>query len=184
MTDRTWVTVQRPGYFGAERDAMHACYNDEYGEDGWRLAWQGDGRLLSRREMSVFYEHSYLVLLRDRADILDELVGVASDVYDDSPTNVASGLDYAKQETDRTHVQDIAIRRAVRGLGRTFVGPELLQIRDALGDHPLSLTLSPGRVPFCRPDLLLAPELEGWWLAGSVESFYQSNKLLQRRVSE
>jgi hypothetical protein len=91
-------------------------------------------------------------------------------------------LDYTVQETGRTHVQDIAIRRVVARLGRQFEGDQLIQIRDALGDHPLSMALSPGQVPFHRPDVILLPEIEGWWLPGSVESFYQSNKLLQRRT--
>jgi hypothetical protein len=43
------------------------------------------------------------------------------------------------------------------------------------------MILSPGRVPFHRPDLIEKPELNGWWEKSSVESFYQSNRLLQKR---
>lgn len=177
-----WETVERPGYFGSKREAKHAEYDQRFGVGNWRLAWDVNGQPFTREQMNMLYEDSYFEFLLAHPEVLDELVSVACDVYDDAPTNVESGLDYTCQETERTHVQDIAIRRAVSRLGRVFEGSELLQIRDNLGTHPLSMTLSPGRIPFHRKDLLLQPELEGWWEPGSVESFYQSNKVLQRHA--
>ena len=50
---------------------------------------------------------------------------------------------------------------------------------NAFVSRALSWSKSPGRVPFHMPGVLLDPELEGWWQPGSVESFYQSNKVLQ-----
>ncbi len=90
-----------------------------------------------------------------------------------------SGLDYTKQETKRTHIQDIAIRRSLIRLGKWFEGSELIRIRQEKGNHPLSMTLSPGRVPFHSPLLIIDPEIKGWWDSGTVESFYQSNRYLQ-----
>ena len=180
-SDETWVTVGRPGYFGSRRDVKHAEFDREYGAGGWRLAWKVDDAAFNRQQMTMLYEDAYYEVMSAQPDIVDQLVAEASDVYDDASTNILSGLDYHRQETARTHVQDIAIRRVVARLGRAFAGDRLIQIRDELGDHPLSMTLSPGRVPFHRPDLLMQPELEGWWKPGSVESFYQSNKILQRR---
>jgi hypothetical protein len=177
-----WTTVERPGYFGAEREAKHQEYDRHYGSGNWRLAWSIDDKAFTRAQMEMFYEDAYFFFLLEYPAVLEELLIEASDVYDDAPTNIASGFDYAAQETNRTHVQDIAIRRAVSRLGRVFRGAEPIQIRDALGEHPLSITLSPGSVPFHRPNLLVQPELEGWWQAGSVESFYQSNKILQKRT--
>lgn len=176
-----WETVGRPGYLGSRRDTVHAEWDARFGGGNWRLAWDVAGHPFTRVQMTMLYEDAYLAHLAAHPALLDRLCAEARDVFDDAPSNVASGFDYSRQETAQTHVQDIAIRRVVSRLGRVFTGPDLIQIRDADGDHPLSVALSPGRVPFHRPDLLLRPELTGWWSPGSVESFYQSNKLLQVR---
>jgi hypothetical protein len=177
--DHNWVTIERPGYFGAEREAKYKEYNFRFGVNKWRLAWEMEGEFISWDEMVLYYEQSYFVFLQNNPDVLQELVTEASNVYDDAITNIKSGFDYTAQETDRTHVQDIAIRRVVVRLGKKFEGQTPIQIRDVLGDHPLSVTLSPGKVPFHMPEALILPELLGWWDKGSVESFYQSNKTLQ-----
>lgn len=168
----------RPGYLGSRRDAVQRDWDAEHGLGGWALAWRVQGMWYDRARMSMLYEDAYVHFLLDRPQLLDELLSAASDVYDDDLSNLASGLDYTAQETGRTHVQDIAIRRAVVRLGRVFEGASPVQIRDALGEHPLSMPLSPGQVPFHRPDWIEAPELTGWWEPGSVEAFYQSNKWL------
>lgn len=183
-----WTTALRqPGYFGKHRAARHAAFDEEYGMGNWRIAWEipgyTDAHALDYLGMCVLYEESYLAFLRDNATVLAALTALASDVYDDAESNVTSRFDYAAQETDRTHVQDIAIRRSVLRLGESFHGTELVQIRDKMGKYELSVTLSPGRVPFIYPDKLVRPELSGkWWAEGSVESFYQSNKVVQVRA--
>jgi len=174
-----WITVERPGYLGSARDATHAQWDATYGPGQWRLAWLVNGHAFDREQMTMLYEDAYYEFLRYQVNVREQLIREARDVYDDSPTNVQSGLDYRVQETGRTHVQDIAIRRAVSRLGLVFEGDQLIQIRDNLGEHPLSMTLSPGQVPFHRPHLILTPGLDGWWKPGSVEAFYQSNKVLQ-----
>jgi hypothetical protein len=178
-----WETVGRPGYFGRHREERHREFDSRYGVGNWRLAWQIGERVGDLGEAVMLYEDAYLAWLLLLPHLADELTEEASDVYDDDPSNVSSGLDYLAQETQRTHLQDIAIRRCLVRLGRAFRGGQLIRIRDSQGDHPLSLALSPGRVPFHRSDLIVPPPLEGWWQPGSVESFYQSNKLLQRRIS-
>ena len=174
-----WQTITRLGYFGRHRDERYADYDLLYGFARWRIAWQVGEYAGDITAATVLYEDSYLAFLISNPPTLEALVAEASDFYDDSPTNVGSRFDYAAQETNRTHLQDIAIRRCLVRLGRWFGGPALAQIRDSMGTNPLSLTLSPGRVPFHRPDLIVMPELIGWWEPGIVESFYQSNKLLQ-----
>ena len=180
MSER-WMTIGRPGYFGSKREARHAELDAEHGAGNWRLAWIINGHAVSREQMTMLYEDAYYEFMSAKAHITERLLSEASDVYDDAPSNVLAGFDYSVQETNRTHVQDVAIRRVVARLGRAFSGAELIQIRDNLGTHPLSMVLSPGQVPFHRPEWLMEPELEGWWLPGSVESFYQSNKVLQVR---
>ena len=179
-----WELCDRPGYFGSRRDEIERGYDEKYGPGCWRLAWQvGVGVFFTREQMTMLYEDAYYTFLHDNVDVLEMLLSEAADVYDDAPSNVESGFDYTCQETGRTHVQDIAIRRVVTRLGERFHGSRLIQIRDDLGDHPLSMTLSPGQVPFHFPELIRRPETTGWWQSGSVESFYQSNKVLQRLVA-
>lgn len=168
--------LERPGYLGKRRDGYVASLNEQYGQDGWQFVWKWGSLTLSFVEACAVYEDAYWWCMQTNQYITQELVAVASDVYDDAPSNVASGLDYNAQETGRTHVQDIAIRRCLRRLGLAFEGTELLQIRDSLGDHPLSMELSPGQVPFHRPQMIEPPQLTGWWQPDTVEAFYQSNR--------
>lgn len=177
--DTDWKTIDRPGYFGSKRDQKHREYDQKYGANNWRIVWNLGENVIQRDGMNMLYEDAYFFFLKANKAVLEDLCSTAYDVYDDNPTNVKSGLDYNIQETDRTHVQDIAIRRAVIRLGYSFRGDDLLQIRDSLGEHALSMTLSPGKVPFHMPEMLEIPEISGWWNPGSVESFYQSNKVLQ-----
>jgi hypothetical protein len=183
-----WNTVLRqPGYFGKHREARYAEFDTQYGKGNWRIAWEipgyTDSKALDFLGMCVLYEESYYVLLRDNSAILRQLVTDASDVYDDAPSNMASCFDYTVQETGRTHVQDISIRRVVLRLGETFRGAEPLQIRHKKAPHPLSVILSPGDVPFVRPELITSPQVEvWWWKKDSTEAFYQSNKVVQVRA--
>lgn len=179
MTD--WQNAQRPGYLGKHRDDRYQEWTRRFGEWNWRLVWQIGDNYFEVEAAIALYEDAYFRFLDDNQAVLEQLVGEAGDVYDDSVTNVECGLSYFPQETNRTHLQDVAIRRSLVRLGRWFQGSNLIQIRDHQGSHSLSLTLSPGRVPFHRPDLIIGPELEGWWQPGSVESFYQSNRWLQVR---
>ena len=178
-----WETIERPGYFGAKRDERFKQYDSFYGKGNWRIVWKIGDALVDKHGVYALYEDAYFEFLNKNRDVLDLLVSSASDVYDDEPSNIRSGLNYDAQETNRTHVQDIAIRRALVRMGKRFEGKELIRIRDKLGDHALSKTLSPGHVPFHRPEFIEKPELQGWWDASSVESFYQSNKYLQIKKS-
>lgn len=184
VIDQTkWQLVERPGYIGKRRDEMNAQWNSNYGIDNWQLAWQWGSQYLPLFVTLNIYEDAYYHFLANSPDLLYQLVAQASDVYDDAPSNVASGLDYTQQETNLNHWHDIAIRRALLRNGQWFAGTELVHIRHSQSEHPLSMLLSPGQVPFHRPDLIVQPELERWWWhASSVESFYQSNKVLLRQA--
>jgi hypothetical protein len=185
MTDprtSSWRDHGRPGYFGADRDERHASYNVLYGPANWRLIWKFDLAILDRAALCQVYEDAYYFFLQSHPAVLDQLCDEASDVYDDAPSNTASATDYTVQETGRTHVQDIAIRRCLPRLGRRFEGDRLIQIRHSDGTHPLSLILSPGKVPFhVSGHIFNRPRITGWWDDNSVEDFYQSNKFLQVR---
>ncbi|MBI4118231.1 MAG: hypothetical protein HY455_01680 [Parcubacteria group bacterium] len=173
--------MQQPGYSGKRRDEIRQGWDKEYGPLNWRIAWQVNDIVTDFLGVCALYEDAYFKFLCRHQDVLATLVNQASEVYDDAPSNVLSGFNYLAQETNRTHIQDIAIRKCLVRMALQFRGKELIRIRDSRGTHPLSKTLSPGRIPFHVRRLIVTPELSGWWEKGSVESFYQSNKVLQVR---
>ncbi len=183
-----WQDIERPGYLGKHREERFKEWTEKYGRDGygelnWRLVWRFGDATLDFLGACRVYEDAYFKYLRENPLIVDQLVAEASDVYDDEPSNVGCGLDYTKQETGRTHVQDISIRSCLVRMGRWFKGKELIRIRQEKGNHPLSMTLSPGRVPFHIPGMIVAPSVVPKWAEpGSVEDFYQSNRYLQART--
>ena len=124
----------------------------------------------------MLYEDAYHAHLQRSPAELEWLVQTASEVFDNSDSNVLSGLDYSVQEAPSTHLQDIALRRCLVRLGRHFEGDHLLEIR---GRGSEGYRLNPGEVPFHRPELILHPQARSWWRPDSVESFWQSNKILQ-----
>ncbi len=173
----------RVGYLGKRKEEKYAEWDKLYGPKNWRLIWKWGYRNLNFIKLCEIYEAAYYLFLKSHPEVLNELISETSDVYDDAVTNVYSGFEYTKQETGRTHIQDISIRRVVHKLGKKFGGNKLIRIRHDRGDHPLSMTLSPGIVPFHKPGRILIPWLTGWWHAGTVECFYQSNRILQIRVN-
>jgi hypothetical protein len=186
LDKKIWQQVDSnsTGYVGKRRNEEWLKRDRKYGKGRWRMAWLVGGRLLEYREACRLYEDAYLAYFIKRPELLECLIINASDVYDDHPRNINSGFDYLKRGRVRTHIQDIAIRKCVMRSGRRFKGNKLIQVRDRIGKHPLSLALSPGQVPFHRPELLSDPDnLEtivrnAWWLPGSVEDFYQRAKRL------
>jgi hypothetical protein len=173
-----WRTIGRPGYFGRQRDEISARYDAEHGKDNWRIVWGWKGESILFPEACLVYEEAYFNDSMRRQELWRELVRAASDVYDMDKTDCASGLDYLIQANTGTHIQDIAIRRVVARRGWRFTGdmPVRVRSKERWGRH-----LSPGRVRFHEPGHITVPHLEGWWDRDSVEDFYQSNKLLQKR---
>ena len=172
-----WQTLERPGYFGEKKDAIHEGYNARFGQWGWRIRWQWEDRILDFPEACQFYEDAYYYDSFMRPEVWKELLATAREVYDIEKQDVDSGLDYLIQKGKATHVQDIAIRNVMVRMGWTFRGKELARVRQHgtyWGDR-----FSPGKIPFHLPKHIIQPHLEGWWDMNSVEDFYQSNKVLQ-----
>lgn len=190
LDQKTWKPVDNSstGYVGKHRNEEWAKRDERYGKGNWQMGWLVGGKYLEYLEVCKLHEDAYFEYFKKRPELLEFLVDEASDVYDDDPSNVESGLDYSKRVDGRTHIQDIAIRNCVRRFGKTFQGDKLIQIRDRVGEHPLSLALSPGQVPYHKPEQLSNPDNldeirgSGWWLPGSVEDFYQRAKRLCIRM--
>jgi len=173
-----WQLIGRPGYAGKNAAARQKELARQYGPGNWRIAYKWRNSIITRQEALQLYADAYTAYLAAEPAVLDWLVNTASDVYDISPSDVDSGTDFSIQTASATHLQDIAVRIAVERLGRGFNGGDLLQIR---GPKSAGRHLSPGVVPFHRPDDIVKPELGGWWKKGTIESFWQSNKYLQVR---
>ena len=177
--DNAWVVVKKGiGQFGKKRNEIYRALDKEYGYLTWHLAWQiGEEKYLPFNEAIKYYEKAYEEFLKNNPQIVEYLIKNAKDVYDNSETNVSSGTDYAKQETKSHHYQDIAIRCVLTKLGKNFQGDKLIQIRSKSHDE-VGKMLSPGRVPFHRPELI-TNSLQSWWKEKSIEDFWQSNKVIQ-----
>ncbi len=129
-----WRDSRRPGYVGGGKARAKQELTARYGKGRWRIVWVwGDGHI-DRDEALGHYEDAYVHYLDRNPDRLEWLVSNASDVYDISPRDVRSGLDYGIQQEKATHLQDIAIRRAVMRLGREFAGDRLIQVRHLRGE--------------------------------------------------
>ena len=173
-----WILLyHKAGYFGKKRDERVEGLNARFGEGNWTLAWDVERRIVGQRDAIQLYEDAYVAHLEKNKSVLDWLVSTASDVYDTAPSNVRSGLDYSIQEGQANHLQDIAIRRAVQRLGKTFGGDHFVEVR---GRKSEGRALGPGIVPFHRQEIILprSPHHSRWWQDGSVEAFYQQNKVL------
>lgn len=171
-----WVKWTRPGYFGRRRDEKIAALNKQHGEGNWRLAWVVDDKQYTfEQACKGFYEESYLQHFKDRKSDLNFLTSFG-ECYDNTKTNIESGLDYTKQEAFSTHIQDIAVRNMLKRLGLKFKGPMsiLMEIRSS---SSTGIRFGPGVVPFFDPSLITQPSLKpSWAKPDSVEDFWQSNK--------
>ena len=170
-----WAILGRPGFTGKKKKQNRKELLDKYGEGNWKIAHLYDGKLLSREEALIHFENSYQKFFEDNPEILEWLLQIAKDVYDNQESNVNSGLDYSIQETVDAHLHDIAIRRVLQKIEKEFQGDTLLEIR---GENSEGFILSTGQVPFYEPKLIQRKQLKGWWGKNSIESYWQSNKVL------
>lgn len=169
--------VQRVTYLGGKREQFVARMDKLFGDGNWTIGYIAGDKKLSRDEALSLYERSYVEFLKSNPEYTKRLLQEARDVYDTNPSNVESGLDWHKQEDSHSHLQDIAVRRAVRALGLSFQGDKLLQIRGIDSDLP---ELNPGRIPFIAPELIDQERefVAAWVNPGSVEDFWQNNKFV------
>jgi hypothetical protein len=183
-----WKTIERPGYFGKERDELQSVWEFTHGSGLWRLAWEfGDTYLEKIPALELVYTASYYEFFRKNPDKLAYL-STWKDVWDTRETNVYSGLDFRVQETPNNHYHDIAIRRAMAMHGTTFTGDETLHVR---WKGSRGFEYNPAMVPFHRAELISKEPIKDyskkgfWWEEGidkSLEEWYQRNKVLQVRT--
>lgn len=175
--EQDWLIILGElGFFGRGKQEVFERLDERFGADNWLLRWYVDGRIEDKAGAIQQYEDAYFHFLQGNLNVLEWLVKTASDVYDNAESNVQSGLDYKVQESNATHLQDIAVRRVLQRLGRQFEGDHLVQIR---GHETEGFALNPGQVPFHKPELILPRNMKrAWWNPDSVEAMYQHNKAL------
>jgi len=187
-----WVKIfGELSYCGKKKPKIYASYDAKWTKEGWLPAHFFQGEVISRDKAYELYEEGYYQYLKNNMEARKKIVTSASEVYDIAPSNLSSGLDYNLQECTATHLQDIAVRRALirlrlEELGITpdkkslphlkvFEGDHLVQIRDHTTE---GYFLNPGKVPFHLPEAIINTTQHGWWDTGSVEDWYQRNKVL------
>lgn len=169
-------TIERPGYLGKRKQEKYEEWDKKFGKGNWDLIWKWGEITLNFEEACRIYEDAYYNDSFKREGIWNVIFTVASDIYDNSETNVNSGSDYTIQEEPSTHLQDIAVRRVGIRRGWKFKGNRLVQIR---GRRSEGYELMPGIVPFHLPYLIEHPNIAPNWAdTKSVESFYQNNRWL------
>lgn len=173
-----WKIVDRPGQSGLNKDKLEAEWNSKYGLGNWKKSWQFNKEIIDQLLAFQLCEDAYYKDSFDREEVWKKLISEAKDTYDMLPEEVESRLDYSKQHKF-TRFHDICIRRVVFRRGWKFKGTQIIQIRwSKENSNWYSENFDPGKVKFHLPELIIKPNLEGFWDKGSVEDFYQSNKVL------
>ena len=175
MVTDGWQRIGRPGSLSVRKHEIERNWANLYGAH--RIVWSAGDRTLGLEDALQVYEDGYYHYFHEHPEELAWITTHYADVYDNNPSNVHSGLDYAVQEFGGNHYQDIAIRRVARRLGMPFIGDGLLEIRTT----GIGARWGPGEIPLHDPTLIPNPELPGWWRPESIESYWQSAKYLEVR---
>ena len=179
--EQQWINFNRPGNFHDEKKEILDEFDKQHGPRNWRVAWKLGDKFITQAEAFQVYEDAYYEYLKKHPEIVEYLVNNASDVYDNALSNVESGFDYNIQESESTHLQDIALRRIIiLRLGKKFRGNKLIQIRSTSEDE-IGRMLSPGKgeVYLHVPELIESTTSKHWWKDGTVEDWFQQNLWIQ-----
>ena len=66
-----WKTVERPGCFGKKRDEIYSLWNEKYGNENWRIAWEW-GSLIIPKDFAVqLYEDGYYEYFKNNEKTLN-----------------------------------------------------------------------------------------------------------------
>ena len=183
ILEKGWkLTDTKVGYVGFKRKKREAEFDELYGKGDRKICHRWNRYILNKDMALSLYETAYYQFLSKNSDILEWLTKTASNVYDYSENNIKCGYSYNMDGEKAAHYQDIAVKRAVRDLGYSFNGYKNIQIR---GKDSEGYALNPGLVSFHIPEFISKDELYNSeenprirWKQGSVESFWQNNKVL------
>jgi len=180
-----WKIVERPGWFGEDRDVRIRSYDEKYGSGNWRIRHILGPRIMDFKEAVMLYEISYeLHFLNPHTRYLwINLFKMASDVWTEDISDISSGTDYSVQRAKASHYEDMAVRCIMQKYGFKFKGERLIRIR-ADSQDVVGVALSSIHIPFVFPEFIEVPQPEIlWWNRHkrSLEEFWHYNKVLQIR---
>lgn len=172
---RKWVPINRPGYLGLRRDEVADQLNAQYGVNRWGYGWKYYGKYFPfAQAFETLFCRAYYEFLIDNPDALADIASY-DEVMCINKNDIKSGLNYRIQRADETHLADIAIRRAMVGLGVRFYDTEIKNILHITPGHKYH----PGNVPFFVPDQILKPKLSpDTTMSGTIDDFWQNNKFV------
>jgi hypothetical protein len=172
------IIVDCPGDTERKRGRKVDFYDYIYGEQAWEELWRFEDQLIDFSFATKLYEDSYREFFKSNQSVLDWVLSFG-DCYQFSPQEVECGDAYDKDSCPR-HLQDVVIRRVVHSMNLEFKGsPEVLLQTDHGCDGE---SVCAGNVPFLYPSQIYRGKSGGpkprWAKDGSVEHFWQSNKVI------
>ena len=188
-----WVAVGTPGYAGPQKGSWQQTLDARFGPGAWRMSHYVRGQIVAKQAALREYEQSYRAYLHSHPAIVELLVTLCGNVYDDQVSNVYDHA-YDQPHTPANHYQDIAVRRVIAELVEDVTWPNvtptaeetadltdlndgqiyhLPRARGFRGQHLLQIRsahspgflLSPAVVPVHDPALIIThPAMDGWYL--------------------
>jgi hypothetical protein len=190
--NENWQTISHPGYFGKRKDEMFALWNQEYGENNWRLVNEtSTGEILSYEDIiGKVYVPGYVLYFINHSDEASYILKNYSYGYDKALIDKEKAFDiYAmyNQSGIANQFHNVAFNIALEYFIGPFEGDKPIQVREGKPgtpetEQPAGWKWSPGYIPAVRPDLIPQPSIAGWWKKDSIEDFYQSSKALQIKI--
>jgi hypothetical protein len=186
--EKLWKTIERPGWFGEDRDRKLKEYDEKYGQGNWRIRHRLGPYILDFDKSVKIYELCYEMdfLHPDRKYVWRELINKAKEVWTEQLSDIDSGKDYSIQKAPAAHYEDIAIRRIFDKYRERFKGDKLIRIR-ADSEDLVGIALSSIHIPFIFPGYIEGPidNISFPWYdrhKGSLECFWHLNKILQVKI--
>jgi len=190
MSKVNWITVDRPGYFGKNREVQEKLWDEKYGIGNWRLACQTpQGIVLTYDGVIQEYIEGYAEYFRLHPDEAKQITESFAYAYDKELVTKEDAFDpyalYQKpgKANQFHHVAfNIALERVLKS---PFKGSEPIKVRAGKPETPIEKWPAgwkwhPGRIPCVHPETITNREFPNqWWEKDSIEDFYQSNKVLQ-----
>jgi len=186
-----WEFVRYPGRLGKKRDFIYRQWDDEFGEGNWRIGWRlPNETTLSYEEIFEEYVRSYEAYFREHSDEARNICKTYAYAYDRDEIDLEIAFD-RNALIDKPGIQNqfhhVALNIALTDrLGYVFQGDKPLKVRAGRPDQPVEEwpeghRWQPGNIPYEHPEYIREDYeiVDKWINPGSVEAFYQANKVLQ-----
>lgn len=123
------------GDLGADRDKFISKVTRVAGKGNWFWAFKVGKKLYSWEWGLQVYEDAFYEYFKNNVELIKPLIENYHDVFVINRFDLESGIDYKKQNQNKDHYNDIAIRRCLVRFGLWFKGKELLEINNSLYSH-------------------------------------------------